>query len=220
MDESKSSRESRESRARPYHHGDLRNALLEEALEALRVGGAANFTLRDLARRVGVSHAAPYAHFSDKRALLAAVATIGFRKLAEKLNEAAATSDDPFERLAAVGWAYVRFGYEDPAHYRLMFTVPELRRYDGLPELEQAAHETFAIVFDAFAALHEARLIRPGDQQIDAIASWSLVHGVTLLMIDGRTGIDTRSLDEAKRLAQTAIATMIAGLLPDRPLSA
>jgi AcrR family transcriptional regulator len=205
-----------ESRAKPYHHGDLRNALLDEALDVLRVEGSANFTLRDLARRVGVSHAAPYAHFADKRALLAAVATIGFRKLSEKLEEAAATSDDPFEQLAAIGWAYVRFGYEDPAHYRLMFTVPELGRYDGLPDLEHAAHATFAVVRRVFAALHDAGLIRPGDQLVDAIAAWSLVHGVTLLMIDERTGIDTRSPDAAERLARTSIATMIAGLAPRR----
>lgn len=205
-----------ESRAKPYHHGDLRNALLDEALDALRVEGSANFTLRDLARRVGVSHAAPYAHFADKRALLAAVATIGFRRLAEKLEEAAATSGDPLEQLAAIGWAYVRFGYEDPAHYRLMFTVPELRRYDGLPDLEYAAHASFAVVRHVFAALHDGGLIRSGDQQLDAIAAWSLVHGVTLLMIDERTGIDTRSLDAAKRLARTSIETMIAGLVPRR----
>jgi AcrR family transcriptional regulator len=184
----------------------------------LRVEGSANFTLRDLARRVGVSHAAPYAHFADKRALLAAVATIGFRNLLEKLEAAVAASDDPVERLAAIGWAYVRFGYEEPAHYRLMFTVPELRWYDGLPDLEAAAHATFAVVLRVFGALHEERLVRPGDVHLDALAAWALVHGVTLLTIDERTGIEERSPEAAERLARTSIATMIAGLAPRRSI--
>ncbi|HTJ25258.1 MAG TPA: TetR/AcrR family transcriptional regulator [Candidatus Limnocylindria bacterium] len=206
-----------ETRPKPYHHGDLRNALLDEALEVLRVEGSANFTLRDLARRVGVSHAAPYAHFPDKRALLAAVATIGFRALCERLRAADAAAADPLERLAAIGEAYVRFGCEEPAHYRLMFTVPELRRYDGLPELERAALDAFAVVQHAFAVLHDGAVIRSGDRQLDAVAAWSLAHGVTLLLIDSRAGIDTRSPEVVEQLVRTSIATMIAGLTrPER----
>jgi AcrR family transcriptional regulator len=182
----------------------------------LRAEGSANFTLRDLARRVGVSHAAPYAHFADKRALLAAVATIGFRNLLKKLEEAAASSDDPFERLAAIGWAYVRFGYEDPAHYRLMFTVPELRRYEGLPDLEQAAHAAFAVVLRVLGVLHQEGLIRPGDERVDALTAWALVHGITLLTIDERTGIDGGAPGAVERFARSSIATMIAGLVSRR----
>jgi AcrR family transcriptional regulator len=203
-----------EARTRPYHHGDLRNALLEEALDVLRVEGSANFTLRDLARRVGVSHAAPYAHFPDKRALLAAVATIGFRQLIERLRAAADATADPLERLAAIGLAYVRFGCEEPAHYRLMFTVPELRRYEGLPELECAAHDAFGVVQHTFGVLHDGALIRSGDRELDAVAAWSLAHGVTLLVIDARAGIDTRSPEQVERLVRNAIATLIAGLAP------
>jgi AcrR family transcriptional regulator len=201
-----------ETRTKPYHHGDLRNALLDEALEVLRAEGSANFTLRDLARRVGVSHAAPYAHFPDKRALLAAVATLGFRELSARMRAAVEATADPLERLAAIGLAYVRFGCEEPAHYRLMFTVPELRRYDGLPELEHAAYDAFGVVQHTLGALHDDALIRPGDRHLDAVAAWSLAHGVTLLLIDARAGIDTRSPEQVERLVRTSIATMIAGL--------
>jgi AcrR family transcriptional regulator len=199
-------------RAKPYHHGDLRNALLDEALEVLRVEGSANFTLRDLARRVGVSHAAPYAHFPDKRALLAAVATLGFQELGGRLRAAVEATADPLGRLAAIGRTYVRFGCEEPAHYRLMFTVPELRRYDGLPDLEHAAHDTFGVVQQTFGVLHDGALIRSGDRQLDAVAAWSLAHGVTLLLIDARAGIDTRSPEVVDQLVRTSIETMIAGL--------
>src|SRR5689334_12922453 len=97
-------------RGQPYHHGNLRAALLAEAVRVLAEADAATLSLRDLARRLGVSHAAPYRHFADKDALLAAIAQQGFELLTAELETAAALHpDEPLRQLADTGWAYVRF---------------------------------------------------------------------------------------------------------------
>src|ERR671924_456746 len=108
-----------------YHHGDLRRALIETALTMVTQEGAWNFTLREVARRAGVSHAAPYNHFADKSALLAEVAALGFQALRREMESAARRPRSSRGALLGIATAYVRFGIEHPAHYRLMFG-PEL----------------------------------------------------------------------------------------------
>src|SRR5215467_5021752 len=110
------------SAGEPYHHGDLRRALIETALTMVTEEGAWTFTLREVARRAGVSHAAPYNHFNDKAALLAEVAAMGFQALRERM--AAASGAHPRsarQAMLSIAATYVRFGVEQPAHYRLMF---------------------------------------------------------------------------------------------------
>src|SRR5262245_29811022 len=102
------------SRAQPYHHGDLRRALTDTALTMVTEEGAWNFTLREVARRAGVSHAAPYNHFADKAELLAEVAALGFRGLRRELEGAARRARSPGQALLNIGTAYVRFGVEHP----------------------------------------------------------------------------------------------------------
>src|SRR5919205_4393672 len=105
-----------------YHHGNLRRALIDTALAMVTEEGAWNFTLREVARRAGVSHAAPYNHFEDKAALLAEVAALGFESLRQTLEAAArGRPRSARQAFAGIGAAYVRFGVEQPAHYRLMF---------------------------------------------------------------------------------------------------
>lgn len=107
---------------RPYHHGDLRRAIVEAAMEMLREGGGARITMREVARRAGVSHAAPYKHFPDKAALLAEVALIGFGRLREVLLAAAGEAGGDLRRaLLTVAHAYLGFAGANPALYRLMF---------------------------------------------------------------------------------------------------
>src|SRR5215467_9614279 len=106
---------------RPYHHGDLRQALVRSALEILSEGGVGRLSLRAAARRARVSAMAPYRHFADKEALLAAVAEYGFRELATRLTAATATAADPRAGLAALGVAYVLFACDQPNLFKLMF---------------------------------------------------------------------------------------------------
>ncbi|MGO7420962.1 TetR/AcrR family transcriptional regulator, partial [Rhizobium ruizarguesonis] len=106
---------------RPYHHGDLHRAIVEAALDVLSESQSTEFSLRELARRAGVSHNAPYKHFADKRELLAAVSAVGFELLAKRMADATKELDSPRERLAAIARAYVCGGVNNPALYRLMF---------------------------------------------------------------------------------------------------
>ncbi|MFY1698111.1 TetR/AcrR family transcriptional regulator [Solwaraspora sp. WMMA2101] len=156
----------------PYHHGDLRRALLIAATEAIAESGPAALSLRDLARRVGVSHAAPTHHFGDKTGLLTAIATEGLHLLADRLD--AAGGD-----ILAAGQAYVRFGVEHRGHFEVMFQ-PGLLQFDA-PELTAARQRAGQALRDALA---DPRV--PADDRDSAwLAAWSIAHGFATLWLSG-----------------------------------
>jgi AcrR family transcriptional regulator len=163
-----------DDRARPYHHGDLPRALLEAAVEAIGEVGPAAISLRDLARRARVSHAAPAHHFGDKAGLLTAVATDGFRRLAASLGETYRTTGSFLE----VGVAYFRFAVTHRAHFEVMFR-PELYRTDD-PALVQARDAARSFLYPAAADLAGG----DGDGLGAAVAAWSLVHGLATLWLN------------------------------------
>src|SRR5262245_3469279 len=196
----------------PYHHGDLRRALIEAALTLLNEEGAWSFTLREVARRAGVSHTAPYNHFADKAALLAEVAALGFQSLKERMAAAArAHPRAAREALNAIAGAYVRFGVEQPAHYRLMFG-PELAEKERHPILQQAANATFAELTGALANGQKSGEIRRASVEEQALAAWSLVHGLTTLFIDRRLSFLGVSSAQAERSARAASQRLCEGL--------
>ena len=131
---------------RPYHHGDLQRAMVRAALEALSESQSTDFSLRELARRAGVSHNAPYKHFADKRKLLEAISAEGFELLAKRITDATKRLRNPRARLAAMGRDYVRHGVEKPALYRLMFGGYPTGPDDGPPAIERAAVEKTSIL--------------------------------------------------------------------------
>lgn len=156
---------------RSYHHGDLRRAVLTAALEVIAADGPSALSLRDLARRAGVSHAAPAHHFKDRAGLLTAIAAEGYGLLAQAL---AAARD-----LREAGVRYVRFAREHPAHFEVMFT-PGLLRGD---DLELATARALA----ANALRTAVSAVDPGDRGQDAglagVAAWSLAHGFATLLL-------------------------------------
>lgn len=168
------------SPGRPYHHGDLRRAILSAALEVIAADGPSALSLRDLARRAGVSHAAPAHHFKDRTGLLTAIAAEGFGLLSGTLQEAGDLKD--------AGVRYVRFAREHPAHFQVMFT-PELLRADDL-ELTTAR----ALAGDALRGAVSA--VQPEglgiDTRLAGVAAWSLAHGFATLLLshnlDGPVG--------------------------------
>jgi AcrR family transcriptional regulator len=169
-------------RPAPYHHGDLRRALIEAGLALLAEQGPEQLSLRAVARRVGVSAMAPYRHFEDREALLAALAEQGFARLADSMRDALAPG--PPDRLVALGEAYVRFALAHPALFRLMFAAAiPAGRQEGLRQAGAAA----------FAALQAETAGRP-DRFRSPMAPWCLVHGLAMLLLDGRTGV---ALDDA-----------------------
>lgn len=167
-------------RARPYHHGHLREALLDAALRRLEDGGASRLSLRALARDAGVTVNATYRHFADKDALLDAVATEGFRRLAEA-QRAAAESAAPDERMSALGEAYVDFARSHVALFRLMFG--RTAAADGDAALGEAAAAAFQPLRDAMATCLSLPV---ADQRttVAALAAWALVHGLSHLLLD------------------------------------
>lgn len=165
-----------------YHHKDLRNALVDEALAILAESGPGAVTLRELARRVGVSHTAPYAHFADKKTLLEAVAAEGFDRLTQSLAQAGASERDTSRSFIAEGVAYVQFARDNPNLYRLMFVDPELANDPDCPWSEQA-DRAFDLLLNRLSELG----VPAGTAITDlACGIWSLLHGVAMLEIDGR----------------------------------
>lgn len=164
-----------------YHHGDLREALIQAGLSLLaECGDPAALGLREAARRVGVSQAAPYAHFHDKRDLLAAVAERGFRMFTKSMTAAAAALPAGNERLSAIGRGYVAFARANPALYRLMFG-PNLAIDDTAPSLAAAGEAAFAVLVESLGGDPQAP-----QTAASALAAWSFAHGLALLLIDGR----------------------------------
>lgn len=160
----------------PYHHGDLRRALLDTALVAVREQGPAAISLRDVARRAGVSHAAPTHHFGDKTGLLTALAAEGWSLLADTLTETA-EQDRSF---AELGVAYVLFATTHPAHFAVMRAPGLVRRDD--PELTAAQQRAGARLW-AGAGRHDGASSE--GTATTALAAWSLVHGLSALLLEG-----------------------------------
>jgi AcrR family transcriptional regulator len=184
---------------KPYHHGNLHNALLEAALGLIREVGLRGFTLRAVARRAGVSHAAPYRHFREKAALLAALAEDGFDRLTAAMQAAGATSQDPFGRLQQAGLAYIAFAQAQPEHFLVMFSIAlDAQRH---PAAKAAANRCFAELVALVTACQHARDGLPS--KTAARMAWTHVHGIAELALRGQLGFSTSQ--ELREFAQLAI---------------
>ena len=171
---------SRGAGSEPYHHGDLRRALLDGALRLIEESGIHHLSLREVARRAGVSHAAPYRHFPDKNALLAAIALEGFALLTESLVSARVPGKPLFSFLESA-WAYVSFALAHPAHMAVMFgtAIDEPAACPGLPEESAGA---FQVLVHYIEEAQRAGALRTADSRTLAMAAWSLVHGLAMLV--------------------------------------
>lgn len=168
-----------------YHHGDLRRALLSEAVRTIQADGIDALTLREVGARLGVSRTALYRHFADKSALLAAVAAEGFRGLRDVLVGAVERAADPASGFEDQGRAYIRFAVENPAHYRVMFG----RVWgDGSEESEvvKEGAAAFGALVGLLVTLQAHGIARQGDPVQLARFVWASVHGVAMLALDGQ----------------------------------
>src|ERR1700678_2543169 len=181
----------RSAKSQPYHHGDLRRALIDTALQLVTEEQDWTFSLREVARRAGVSHRAPYNHFPEKLDLLAAVAAVGFDRLHDGLAGATTGIDDPEELLDVICRTYVRLGLENPALYRLMFgPVLSDTGADDRPTVARTAGDRAravledAILRGARGGVFAVSPNNPRDVILAAFSAWSAVHGLTMLVID------------------------------------
>src|SRR6201996_3212202 len=171
----------------PYHHGALRDALLEAAERVLERDGLAGLTLRAVAREAGVSHAAPNHHFGDLTGLVSELAAIGFRQFNATMTAAGSTGVSPMEKSLARAKAYVAYAQAHPGMYGLMFRTERLDY--KRPSLHEAAEAAFAGLAGAIAAKRQETISEDAltlDQAAAIARAWSLVHGFTMLLLDGR----------------------------------
>ena len=194
---------------RPYHHGDLRRALLQEAIATIRAEGVGGLTLREIGARVGVSRTALYRHFADKAALLEAVATEGFRSFREQLLAAWEAAGHGTAGLDAMGMAYVRFAVANPAHYRVMFGGFVEPKEDHTELATEAAGALHALE-GAIGELQRDGLVRNEDTVTMARFVWAVVHGVAMFAIDGQLP-DAAGVDQLARYAIERLRLGIAG---------
>ena len=202
------------SKSKPYHHGDLRHALIEASLALIAEEGFAALTLREVARRAGVTHAAPYRHFADKEALLAAVAEEGFRAMAAQMRERMDRETGPTQRLFACGVAYVLFAIQHPAHFRVMFGPHFTRRVDH-QTLAQEGGNAFGLLVQSIIEGQKAGELREGEPMPLALMSWSLVHGLASLLVDGQLQNMTEGGPTAEQLAVFQTGMLFQGLRRD-----
>jgi AcrR family transcriptional regulator len=192
---------------RPYHHGDLRRALLAQAEATVRERGVEHLSLRELARQTGVSHGAPRRHFPDRLALLDALAEAGFARLGAELRGAVERSGEDFEsQLRATATAYVRFATRDAALLELMFAGKQ-REPSGA--LHEAADDAFAAMLELIRHGQAEGVLEQGEPERVGLVLFATVQGIAALMVGGV--VEAADRDE---LVADAIARFLRGSRP------
>ena len=155
-------------------------------MEIISKEGLAGLSLRKVAKKAGVSHAAPYAHFADKQALIAAISTEGYHRLYDQLTAAVAINEgDPQRILVEAGWSYVQFALNDPQRFKVMFSGI-LEQEKDYPEFREMALKSFELLVTLVKGCQAAGLLAPDPADMVAVRLWSVVHGFILLLLEGQ----------------------------------
>ena len=194
-----------------YHHGSLREALIDTAIKMLKTTSIEDLSLRELARHVGVSQAAPYRHFEDKNELLAAISQQGFElKLRYMLEAIEEFKHDPKELFFQCGLAYFKMGRLHPRHYHLMTSSQVLPCGDH-PGLQQAASTTFRLLTDVVTLCQKAGVLGDGDPHKLALHCWVIVNGFTALYVEQRLTWIGVSAENAETMLRGLMCQFIEG---------
>lgn len=195
--------------SKSYHHGDLKNALIQAGIAILSKEGLSGLSLRKVAQRAGVSHSAPYSHFPDKQSLIAAISTEGFHQLYSELNAAIAPyADDPKRQLLEGTRAYARFAMKHTDAFKIMFSGV-LEKEKEYPAFVEISHKTFERVVDIVRACQDAGILRSTSPELMAVAVWGQVHGIVSLALEGQISHTVLDDHTALDLASFAIEQMI-----------
>jgi AcrR family transcriptional regulator len=191
--------------------GDLAAELLKAAAALVAQRGPQRFSLREVARRAGVSEAAPYWHFASKEALLAGVAEQGFTALATLMADVRRRVKHPRRQLQELGVAYVQFALAHPSHLRVMFG-PEIHDKSAHPSLKLAADRAFGLLVSTISEGQRTGHVRDGDPEELAVSAWALVHGLSALIVDGQLRRRVRNDGQARMLATRVTKLLQNGL--------
>lgn len=173
-----------------YHHGDLQSACIKEGLRLIKKTGSYDFSMRDIAKNLEVSHGAPYKHFETKEYLLAAIAEEGFYLLTEQVEKTKLKSTgDSLELLYQIAVLYIQFGTMHPEYYKLMFggVIKKAENYQNLFEASTRSYNTFKSLIDDL--IESKKLIPMANANLMTFYSWSLLHGLVSLAQDNRLNI-------------------------------
>jgi AcrR family transcriptional regulator len=195
-----------------YHHGDLRNSLIQAAVALVREKGPHSLSLREVAKKAGVSHTAPYRHFPDKNALICSIAEVGFRLLTARLNLTQNHYPEPRDQFIEAGVVYLELAVKNPEITQLMFSG-QIDRATAPESLHTAARDAFNQLHKIVVNAQQRNLIRPGDPDEFALSAWSMMHGLAMLITGEQLDKSIRSPEDVRRLATTVGATLLDGLL-------
>jgi AcrR family transcriptional regulator len=185
-----------------YHHGDLKNSLIRAGVDILAEDGIAGLSLRKVAQKAGVSHNAPYSHFTDKQALIAAISTEGYRTLYEQLSAVRSQfADDPKRQLYEAGFTYLHFAQTKPAHFKVTFSHL-VERENDYPDLVEISGNCLNELIEIVRAGQNCGYLRPAPVEALAVAVWSAVHGFTSLLIEGQVSHDRLNRMPVDRLLE------------------
>jgi len=174
------------SKKKTYHHGDLKNALIEAGADILSKEGVSALSLRKVAQKAGVSHAAPYAHFADKQALIAAISTEGYKKLYEQIAQVAEQyRSEPLRRLVESSWAYVQFALDEPDHFKVTLSGM-IKKEQDYPAFVEIARQTFSLVVKIVTQCQQAGILRQGAPDLTAVSVWAQIHGFVTLLLENQ----------------------------------
>ena len=172
--------------SKKYHHGNLKNALIQAGIKILSKEGVGGLSLRKVAKQAGVSHSAPYAHFPDKQSLIAAISTEGFKQLYAELETAIVPHvRNPKRQLMEGTRAYVEFAMNNTDTFNIMFSGV-LEKEKEYPAFVEISHKTFDRVVEVVRACQTAGILRVGSPEVLAVAVWGQVHGIVSLALEGQ----------------------------------
>ena len=182
-----------------YHHGDLKNALVAAGVEILAGEGLNAISLRNVAKKAGVSHSAPYAHFKDKQALLAAISTEGFKKLLTQLKSVVSQyKEQPEQLLPEACWVYYQFALQETNIFKMMFSGV-LEKEKDYSDFVEVVQKTFQVVVEVVTICQTAGILQAGESQLTAMTLWAQIHGMISLYLEGQishTILDQHDLRE------------------------
>jgi AcrR family transcriptional regulator len=193
------------SRRREREKDDLRRRILDAAAALFLEHGYEGLSMRQIAERIGYSATTIYRYYEDKDDLLFAIVHDGFLRFGRQLAKAAQSSDDPRERLAALGRAYIEFGLRNPVYYRMMFMQRSDFLFDSRAERKEPMIDSFGVLREAVEQAMQSGVLRPGDPETTGTVIWAVVHGITSLALAGAKRFTTKQVRESTDLAMRMI---------------